>query len=461
MKRELKKQIISSSIISFAILAGSFATIAINNAKAIDPTNDEPFKVETSELIKNEPIKTTPKNETIYAITKSNGDIEKSYINSTINKTGESLPVDVKITYYLNGKEVKPEELASSTGHIRIVYKYSSNKTYGDKKVPFIAITGLMLDKNIFSNIKIDNGKIISEDRGIVIAGYSLVGLNEDFGVDFLPDSFAFEADAKDFALDTVYTLITNEIFSDIDTSKLTSIDELIGKINQLSSGLNQIIDGATNLYDGLGQLFDGLSSLKENIDLITNKVLSITVEAEKIIDEFNEKLNTVRQSLADFKISTPETLIATIKTKLEEEGYDLPDSFYELIKTIIEDDYEDNRDKIVALAEQIDTIVENNFSTVSSFVSKVQNGAIELKYGVSALNDGAAQLHDGAGQLRNGLITYKSQGIDRIVDFANNDINNFVLNLRKTVTAAASYRSYSNSGAKSVKFVFKTPSIK
>ena len=218
MKRELKKQVVVSSIVSFAILAGSFTTVAIKNANATNSTNDEPFKVETSELIKNEPIKIAPKNETIYAITKTNGDIEKSFINSNINKTGESLPVDIKITYYLNDKEIKPEEIVSSTGHVRIVYQYSSNKTYGDKKIPFIAITGLMLDNNIFSNVKIKNGKIVSEDRSIIVAGYSFVGLNEDLGIDFLPDSFTLEADVKDFALDTTYTLVTNEIFSDIDT---------------------------------------------------------------------------------------------------------------------------------------------------------------------------------------------------------------------------------------------------
>ena len=78
-------------------------------------------------------------------------------------------------------------------------------------------------------NIKIDNGKLIKESAdSIILAGYTMPGLNQDLGTDFLPDSFTVEADVKDFAMKDTYTFATNEFFSDIDVDKLNSVNDLI-----------------------------------------------------------------------------------------------------------------------------------------------------------------------------------------------------------------------------------------
>ena len=213
----MKKQIIASLGISLAIIGGSFATAAINNANAeVSASKSGNFSMESlafnesTTALATDSIKIASKYETVYAVTDHSGLIEQSYIGNTINTSSTALPLKLDIKYYLDGVEVSGNSLANKSGHVRINYSYSSTEVYQDKLVPFVVITGLTLDENKFSNLTIENGKIVSEDHGITVVGYSLVGLNENLGTDFLPNQFSLEADVKEFAIDTTYTLATS-----------------------------------------------------------------------------------------------------------------------------------------------------------------------------------------------------------------------------------------------------------
>lgn len=458
----MKKQIITASAISLAILAGSFTTVAIKNANATIPAEDNLLALETTELssaaIKLEPVKIATKHETVYAVTDNNGNINKSFVGSTLNTSTITLPISVNIKYYLDGTEISATELAGKSGHIRIEYHYTSTKTYQSKLIPFVAITGLNLDDAKFTNLKLENGRVVSEERGLTIIGYSFVGLNENLGTDFLPSHFAFEADVKEFKLDTTYTIATNAVFADIDTTKLTSIDSLINSINQLGSGFNQIISGASQLNDGLGELFAGITTLKSKVDTITDKILTVTTDAETAIADFNEIVNAGREIVK----SVP-TTSDFINEELEAYAaeHNLPEELVDKLEDLIAVKYDKAYSKFATRVSEIDTAITDGTNLVSSYITKIKSGTTELRNGVSALADGANQLYNGSTQLKDGLLTFKSQGINRLVNFANQDLSNFVLNLRKTIDAANSYRSYDNSSAESVKFVFKTPSIK
>ena len=110
--------------------------------------------------------------------------------------------------------------------------------------------------------------------------------------------------------------------------------------------------------------------------------------------------------------------------------------------------------------ADQTLSKLTQTSSTVSNYLTKIKNNTIELKNGVDKLTDGANALYYGSTKLKNGLLTFKSRGINQLVSFANNDLDNFVRNLRQTIDAASSYHSYATPTAKSTKFIFKTPKI-
>lgn len=461
----MKKQIIASLGISLAIIGGSFATAAINNANAeVSASKSGNFSMESlafnesTTALATDSIKIASKYETVYAVTDHSGLIEQSYIGNTINTSSTALPLKLDIKYYLDGVEVSGNSLANKSGHVRINYSYSSTEVYQDKLVPFVVITGLTLDENKFSNLTIENGKVVFEDHGITVVGYSLVGLNENLGTDFLPNQFSFEADVKEFAIDTTYTLATDEIFADFDTTKLISVDSIISSVNQLSNGMNQIINGASQLNYGLGELLGGINTLKSKVDVVADKILAVTAEAEDTLNSFNEIVDTSRDiinlvpSSADF-----------INEDLEAfaEKYHIPADLVAKLENIIDEKYSKAYSRFSNRVSKIDTAIANGTNIVSSFVYKVKSGTTELKDGVTALADGANQLYNGSAELQNGLITFKQQGIDRLVGFVNRDLNGFISNLKQSVEAAKSYHSYNNSSAESVKFIFKTPSIK
>ena len=71
-------------------------------------------------------------------------------------KTDKQPPVNVKMTYYLDGKEIAPEALAGKSGHLRIRWDYQNHTTAAvtaDGRtqrvtVPFLAVSAAVLDSN-------------------------------------------------------------------------------------------------------------------------------------------------------------------------------------------------------------------------------------------------------------------------------------------------------------------------
>ncbi|MBP3878746.1 MAG: hypothetical protein J6D46_00320, partial [Lachnospiraceae bacterium] len=94
-------------------------------------------------------------------------------------KTDAQVPVNAEITYYLNGKEVTPEEIAGQEGEVRIHIAYTNNEKRGDVYVPFTAVTGLMFSNDDVSNVKVDNGTVVSEGKNTIVVGMGFPGLGE------------------------------------------------------------------------------------------------------------------------------------------------------------------------------------------------------------------------------------------------------------------------------------------
>ena len=97
----------------------------------------------------------------------------------------------MKFTYYLDGKEIKPDDLAGKSGKLKIKVDYTNNtKTTVDvngKKetmyTPFVLMTGMILPQDTFSNVKIDNGKVISDGSRNIVVGFGMPGLKESLGL--------------------------------------------------------------------------------------------------------------------------------------------------------------------------------------------------------------------------------------------------------------------------------------
>lgn len=444
----MKKPLIFASTLIATLFLSSAATLAINNTTQND-TNNTPQNLVAinSDLATDNINKLSTKDANIYAITDATGTINKTFVGNTIANE-ETLPVEMQIQYYLDDTEISASELAGKSGHIKITYNFSATSTYQNKLVPFLTVTGLNLDSTKFSNIKIDNGKIISESDSITLVGYTFAGLSQDLNADFLPSNFTIEADTTNFELSTVYSFATNELFAELDTSKLTSVDSIISSINSLSNGLDQIIAGSNDLTNGIDTLAAGISKLQLGANNLESGANNLATGITKLSNGLNSVVafgNEIKAyGVVDQVTATAENLI----TK-----YDLEPALVAEITAPIAEYYNKINTAVTAYTGNIEALA-NGASELSIGANNLAAGTTELKNGINSLSAGAAQLSTGSHTLNQGLNTFKTSGINKLVNFANQDAANFVYNFRQTVAAAKSYTAHT-------KFIFKTPSIK
>ena len=444
----MKKQIIISSLIATCIL-GSTTAVVLNNASAEEPQTG---LIAATSILETPTKISTSKDETVYIITDASGEIKSKFIGNTLYTGNKDLPFTFKTTYYLDGAEISAPELSGKSGHIKIVYQMTPTVKFQNQFVPFIAVTGLTLDRTNFSNLKLTNGKVVTETTdNYIITGYATLGLNENLGTDFLPDSFALEADTTNFKLGNTYTILLNEIFADLDVSKLTSIDSLINSVCELSSAFDQIISGTGQLSNGIKQLSDGLnqivahnSEIQNGANTLINTILNVANDALDTLHSFD-----VATEYDKFTIENYQAIFDDLASKVTE--------YKETVKQYLD---ESN------LPEKQKTVILGLFDTTTKILIGIKN-VIELNSGIIAYTDavalaanGAKELYTGSVTLKNGLTTFKTTGIDELVNFAEKDLSNFLKNLRATVTAAGSYKNFDNESAKSVKFIIKTQSI-
>ena len=215
-----------------------------------------------------------------------------------INK---DLPVNVKLTYYLDDKEVMIEDLAHKSGHLKIVVDYINNT-----KVPFLCLTTMMLSDR-FSNVKVENGKLLSLGDTKMAVLYGEPGLKDSlmlYKIDTfddikLNDSAYIEADVEDFTLDYTATIVSNGLFKEIkddDLNKLSSslndLSDLNEKIDDIKDASKKLKDEGNNLKDGVNKLNDaingldkGISKYNDNISQIGSMIDGISLLATSLDD--------------------------------------------------------------------------------------------------------------------------------------------------------------------------------
>ena len=453
----MKKQILVSSIIAAGILGGTGLMAINNHASAEETTTNTPIAANT-DLVVAKPINTT-KNETVYVITDEAGSTKTRFIGSTIYNGAEELPFSFTATYYLNGQEISGKDLKGKSGHVKIVYHYDATATYQGKKIPFLAITGITLDHDKFSGVKVSSGKIISESSdNYIIAGYGLAGVNQDLGTDFLPDSFTVEADTTNFSLDNTYTIFTNDILADLDTSKLNRLDELTSSVYQLEDGINKLVNGASDLSNGLASALDGTKQLYDGSKTLVAGAKDTTTGSKQLTEGLNTLIenNVVLQGGANALIDNTiaqANASGLIPFTVTRENFQLLPEDNQVRKTI------EFGLGIIAYTNGVAEAATGS-EVLSTGLAKLSAGATTISNGLGSLVEGQTKLYEGSVTLKDGLTTFKTSGIDKLVNFASKDLANFTRSARATVNAAGSYRSFGGVDANSVKFIVKTPSI-
>ena len=273
-----------------------------------------------------------------------NADGKDIYYQGTISK---ALPVDLKVSYELDGKPVSAESLAGKSGKVTIRFDYTNNQYKNvsiDGKntkiyVPFVMLTGLLLDNDIFTNVEISNGKIINDGDRIIAVGFALPGMQENLNLSRdkvdIPDFVEITADVNNFALSNTLTVAANSIISDLDVSKLDSADDLQASLTELSSAMSKLLDGSSELYGGLSELLLKSNELISGVDKLANGASALSDGAAALsagLSELvsnNDTLNAGAKQVFD-------TLLSTVSQKLKDNGITVDTLTVENYKTVI-----------------------------------------------------------------------------------------------------------------------------
>ncbi len=180
----------------------------------------------------------------------------------------KDLPVDMRIQYTLDGKKVSAKELAGESGQVEIRFDYTNNQKKGKVYVPFVVMTSLALDNEIFTDVEVTNGKVINDGQTSLVVGYALPGLEESLDLDEsdvdIPDHVVVKCKATDFALSGTMTVATSNLLDDLDVGGIDSLDDLDHALDELESAASELQDGSATLEDGALKLQDGSSALKD-----------------------------------------------------------------------------------------------------------------------------------------------------------------------------------------------------
>ena len=264
----------------------------------------EQIRDAVDDIWKSEDTSAASIDETVYVILNADGTQQKIYVSDWLKNQGEKdsytqsnpdkAPISLKVTYTLDGKEISPSDLNGQSGHVVIRYDYT-NELYETREiagkeekiyVPFAVMTGMILDNDNFSNIKVSSGKVINDGSHSVVTGIVFPGLgtNLDMEEDF-DDYLEIEADATDFTMNESYCIATNSVFSRLDFSNVDDLDDLTEAMDDLEDATNKLLDGTSDLYDGVTELYDKSGDLQDGVKELSDGSNDLRDGAYKVAD--------------------------------------------------------------------------------------------------------------------------------------------------------------------------------
>lgn len=303
-------------------------------------------------------------------------------------KSDEDLPVNATFTYYLDGEEIDPKDLVGKSGKVTIDIEYTNNTSAeitvdGKKvntKVPFVMATALFMPSEKFSNITIDNGKIIDDGSKSIVVGFGMPGLSEALDLDnvknksreldadnlknlddaTVPESVEITADVENFELESTYTIATSDVFSDVDFSDVSSLSDIDSKVNELEDATLKLVDGSKELSDGTSKLKTSYADMDKGIGDLQKGIKAYTDG----VSEAQEGANKLSSGLAQL---------------------------------------DSNSSTLINGATDLSNGINQIYTGLNSGINQYTEGAGKAVDGIDQVNDGINQLY--AGLAANGLV--------------------------------------------------------
>ena len=353
----------------------------------------------------------------------------------------QPLPVELTVSYTLDGKPISPADLAGKSGHITIRYDYENRQAQtlqiGKQQqklfTPFLMLTGTMLDADRFRNVTAVNAKAENLGNQIAVVGFALPGMQENLKLSgdglSIPSFIEIQADVEDCRLGASMTLGTASLFGRLDPAAVSGGD-LKSQAQQLTGGAQQLLEGSGSLYDGLNTLLEQSSKLIDGVDQLCAGSVALQAGAESLsggaaqlqsgAESLSSGLNTLdanSSALNDGARQVFETLLSTANEQLAAAGLAVSPLTIQNYSSVLDEVITSLDENAVyqAALEQVTAGVNARRSEVEAAVTEVvrQKVAAEVRIQVSAAvrEQVTAAVMEQEGKIR-ALVIFKSTGL-------------------------------------------------
>lgn len=340
--------------------------------------------------------------------------------------TDRELPVTERVSYYLDGKKMAPEEMAGKSGQVKIRFDYENHERTtqvidGEKHevyVPFTVLTGMVLPED-FTNVKVTNGRVISDGNKKMVVGFAMPGLkdslkldekkpdadkdspeDEEEGLDAdveIPDYIEVSADVENFSLEMTMSVVVNDLLNEGSLEDAFDLTDLEDDLDTLSDASTELVKGSTDLSEGLGTLKGSMKEFSDGVNTLKDGIHSYTDGASR--------LNSGIQTLA----GSSGALMDGVST-LNSSAATLNQGVAELDKTLKAEMTGQERE---ALVKQADDAIEKTFQDKKNGSAAIQKQASSVFYD-SLANDKTAK-----SQVQAGIGSYTQTALNSVLQTA------------------------------------------
>ena len=436
--------------------------------------------------------------------------------------TSKETPVAEKISYKLDGKDIKLEDLIGKKGKVEIQIEYQNK----DKHVingntlytPFVVMAVTMIPSENNSDIEVANGKVVDNGNGYIVVGLSTPGLYESLAIDELKglDTVTISYNTEKFELSSIYSVVTPKVIDSDDLSIFDKLDSLYGSVDTLQNSMNQIEEGSKTVLNGLNTVSDGSIQIASNLNVVNEKLGELQSGATQIDQAISLLLSKIPASMLDNTasqekasqltqlIAGTDSTIATLNGLCQQlsdayAAYNLGALTYDQILSLTSPDkmdlyqvkynYENsyatyqqligllNLNK-TALQSSLDTLnMSSELTNAIPQIQQLKQGTTQLVGGVDALKEGVnllsskmnelsagtQTLKEGMNTLNTGIETFNREGIQKLTGIASNAkrVSNKVEQLAKLSNEYQTFDSKTNEAEGNTKFVLVVDSVK
>lgn len=432
--------------------------------------------------------------------------------------TSKVLPVDTKITYYLNDKEMNVLDMVGKEGKVTIELVFKNNvsnlvKVNGKLETlytPFVVSVGTMLSSDD-TNINITNGKVINTGTKNMLVGISSPGLYESMNIDSLKDldKITITYDTTNFKLNNIYIVSTPKLLEESDLDIFDKMNSLSSSVYTLKENMDLIESSTKELENGVDTLSIGSNTITTNLKSVLEALKQIEDGSVKLDDGLKltiKKLKSASEmlknsdlegSLANItllknknteiinKLQIANSSIESIYTEYNLNIVDintLPDNLQTVKKTyesnigLIELLNKNNEahdltiQNLTSISSNINTLItelsnglillENGSNELSNGLTTLRKGVNELYLGMEELNSGINKLNQGTKKLSSGITEFNNKGINTLYNYSIK-IKTYSNKAEALINLSKEYKGYTSNNSDNTLFISVVKSAK